>query len=60
MQKDHLPKLELDGFVTSGGNAKSAAPQRGERDYSKWRARAQALAGKAGLRIEWGGARPAA
>ena len=54
MQKDQLPKLELDGFMTPGQNTK---PSGGMRAHTApgtgWRQKAEKLAGKAGLRIEW-------
>lgn len=54
MQKDQLPKLELDGFMTSGQNTMSSGGARGQAAPSTgWRKKAEKLADKAGLRIEW-------
>lgn len=64
MQKDQLPKLELDGFTTPGprtasaagrqGNTASAAGKTGTGAHAtRWRETAEKLAGRAGLRIEW-------
>ena len=63
MQKDQLPKLELDGFETPGQKTMPAAgrrentatagrPEKAARAV-RWRGTAEKLAGKAGLRIEW-------
>lgn len=57
MQRDHLPKLELDGFQASGWNTGAAPARSAEAQPSGWRAKASQLADKAGLRIEWGRAK---
>lgn len=54
MQKDQLPKLELDGFMSPGQNTiSSGSPRERAAQSTGWRQRAERIADKAGLRIEW-------
>jgi hypothetical protein len=54
MQKDHLPKLELDGFETPGQKTKPAGGLSGKTSSAAgWRERASRIAEKAGVKIVW-------
>ena len=51
MQKDQLPKLELDGFTIP--EERKAPPVERKTPAAGWRGYASRVAEKAGLRIEW-------
>lgn len=52
MQKDHLPRLELDGFTTPEERKNSAAKDRGARTAG-WREKAVRMMNKAKIKIVW-------